>query len=116
MQFTINPKNLACTMYFSDDTRVEITMEEPFALSESNNLRCSDLVTIKYLLPNEEVIEIFEVVTSDEFGGIINELQRMHVVPKLIDEAQAMDEAMYAGEPPVLNQADLQGGSDGSLG
>jgi len=109
MQFAINRKDLTCLMYFSDDTHIEVTMDGPFDLSEKDDgsvYMCSDLVTIKYLDAKGSQVAIFDGVTSDEFGGIIKEMQHMHVVPALMDEVQAMDDAMN------LTQADLQGGSD----
>ena len=109
MQFAINRKDLTCLMYFSDDTHIEVTMDGPFDLSEKDDgsvYMCSDLVTIKYFDTKGNQVAIFDGVTSDEFGGIIKEMQHMHVVHALMDEVQAMDDAMN------LTQADLQGGSD----
>ena len=124
MQFKINRKDFTCTIYFSNDTSAEVTMETPFTLSGfdyvGDGFICSDLVTIKYMSPKQEVIDTFEGVTADEFGSILTELQQLALNASLIDEAEAMAEemhqskieAMFAGEPPQLNQADLQGGSN----
>lgn len=114
MQFTISRKDFTCAMQYSNGRSVEITMQDPTL--EDNDMMCSEHVKIKYFDSQGEVVDEFVDVTSDEFGGMLKELQYIPIVPRFIEEAQAMDEAMYVGEPPVLTQADLQGGSDESVG
>ena len=115
MQFIINRKDLTCSIEFHDGRRVKVVMQEPALQDDEFGIR-SEHVEIKFFDNQGELIDEFSDVTPDEFGGMIKELQYMYIVPSLIDEAQAMDESMHAGEPPVLTQADLQGGSDESVG
>ena len=113
MKFVINRSNYTCSMQYSNGRTVEITMQEP-SLAQEDDVMYSELVKIKYFDSQDELVDEFEDVTTDEFGGMLKEIQYItdDRSQSLIDQVQVMDEAMHAGEPPVLTQADLQGGSD----
>ena len=114
MKFVINRSNYTCSMQYSNGRTVEITMQDP-SLAQEDDVMYSELVKIKYFDSQDELVDEFRDVTSDELGGMLKEIQYItdHVhYQNLIDEIQTMDESMHAGEPPVLTQADLQGGSD----
>jgi len=113
MKFVINRSNYTCSMQYSNGRTVEITMQEP-SLAQEDDVMYSELVKIKYFDSQGELVDEFKDVTSDEFGGMLKEIQYISDdrSRSLIDQVQVMDEAMHAGEPPVLTQADLQGGSD----
>ena len=122
MRFEINRSNYTCSMQYSNSRRVEITMQNPllnpeeipFADGTHTDVMLSDLVKIKYFDSQGELVDEFVDVTPDEFGGILKEIQYIVDYGKqdLVDQVQAIDESMNVGEPPVLTQADLQGGSD----
>lgn len=122
MRFEINRSNYTCSMQYSNGRRVEITMQDPllnpeeipFADGTHTDVMLSDLVKIKYFDSQGELVDEFVDVTPDEFGGMLKEIQYItdDRNQSLMDQVQVMDEAMYAGEPPALTQADLQGGSD----
>lgn len=113
MKFVINRSNYTCSMQYSNGRTVEITMQEP-SLAQEDDVMYSELVKIKYFDSQGELVDEFKDVTSDEFGGMLKEIQYItdDRSRSLIDQVQVMDEAMHTGEPPVLTQADLQGGSD----